>query len=272
MFYINARSIVNKLDKFQSLIYANSYDIIGVSEIWLTSEINSNEILPYGFSVYRNDRPSCDGGVMLAIHNSIPCQFLASPVDIEIVCVKLNLQHSIICCVIYIPPNSSPSYYDILFCSLTDICHNPSDIDIVLFLLLGDFNFTDIERNTLSGQSHISQQFCDLIFDIGLINLPTHIKGNTLDLLLINMEDSIDSIKVHSISLLFPSDHYSITFNLSFSKPPVKQATYYSYNYSKGDYQGLYEYLSYLNLSSCFLSHNVEFIWETIELIIYLML
>ena len=82
------------------------------------------------------------------------------------------------------------------------------------------------------------------------------------------MEDSIDSIEVHFIPLLFPSDHYSITFNLSFSKPPVKQATYYSYNYSKGDYQGLYEHLSYFNLSSCFLSHNVEFIWETIELII----
>ena len=68
------------------------------------------------------------------------------------------------------------------------------------------------------GQSQISQQFCNLKFDIGLdqlISLPTHnIKGNTLDLLLTNIEDNIDSIKVHSDPLLFPSDHYSITFNL----------------------------------------------------------
>ena len=34
------------LDKFQSLIYADSYDIIRVSETWMTSEIYSNEILP----------------------------------------------------------------------------------------------------------------------------------------------------------------------------------------------------------------------------------
>jgi len=77
------------------------------------------------------------------------------------------MHYPIICRVIYIPSNASHAYYDILFSTLAVICHNPSDIDIVHFLLLGDFNFTDIEWNTLSGQSHISQQFCDLIFDIG---------------------------------------------------------------------------------------------------------
>ena len=46
VFYINSRSIVNKLDKFQSVVYSNSYDIIAVSETWLTNDIYSNEILP----------------------------------------------------------------------------------------------------------------------------------------------------------------------------------------------------------------------------------
>ena len=86
-----------------------------------------------------------------------------------------------------------------------------------------------------------------------------------IHLLLTNMEDSIDSIKVHSIPLLFPSDHYSITFNLSFSEHLLNKQLIIL---TKGDYQRLYEYLSYLDLSSCFLSHNVEFIWEAIELII----
>jgi len=174
--------------------------------------------------------------------------------------------------VIYIPPNASHSYYGILYSTrLAFICHNPSDIDIVHFLLLGDFNFTNIEWNTLSGQSHISQKFCALIFDIGLdqlINLPTHIKGNTMDLLLTNMEDSIDSIRVHSNPLILPSDHYSITFNLSLCKSPVNQAVYYSYNYFKGNFQGLYDYLSHLNLSNCFLLENIELIWEILELAI----
>jgi len=141
-------------------------------------------------------------------------------------------------------------------------------IDITHVLLLGDFNFTDIEWNTLSGQSYISQQFCDLIFDLGLDHLPTHNKGNILDLLLTNMEDSIDSIKVHSTSPLLISYHYSITFNLLLNKLPTKKTTYYSYNYYKGDYQGLYDHLLHTNLSSCFLSDHVEFIWEAIKLAI----
>ena len=81
-----------------------------------------------------------------------------------------------------------------------------------------------------------------------------------MDLLLTNMEDSIDLIKIHSNSLILPSDHYGITFNLSLSKPPVNHALYYSYNYSRGNYQGLYEHLSHLNLSSCFLSDNAELV------------
>jgi len=73
------------------------------------------------------------------------------------------------------------------------------------------------------------------------------------------MEDSIDSIKLHSTSPFLSSDHYSITFNLLLNKPPTMKTTYYSYNYSKGDYQGLYEHLLHTNLSLCFISDHVEF-------------
>ena len=205
---------------------------------WPAKCTSYNEILPSAYTVFRNDRSSRGGGVMLAIHNSISCQLLVSPKDIEIICVKLTLWHPIICCVIYIPPNSSSSYHETILSFLTDVYYDSSNNGAVHLLLLGDFNFTDIEWSTLSGQSQISQQFCDLIFDIGLdqlISLPTHIKGNTLDLLLTNTEDNIDSIKVHSDPLLFPPDHYSINFNLSFSKPSVKQTTYYCYKETTKD-------------------------------------
>jgi len=127
-----SRSIVNKLE---SVVYTNSYDIIAVSETWLTNEIYGNEIL---HSVYRYYRPSRGGGVMLAFHSNIPCQILESPTDIEVICVELNSQHPIICCVIYIPPNSTSSYHDTLFSFLATVGHYLSDNDIVHLLLLGD--------------------------------------------------------------------------------------------------------------------------------------
>ena len=55
---INARSIVNKLNDFQSLIYSQSFDLFGVTESWLTNKIFDNEILPTGYALIRKDRGS----------------------------------------------------------------------------------------------------------------------------------------------------------------------------------------------------------------------
>ena len=79
VFYTNARSIVNKLKDFQSLVYTKSFDIIGISETWLTDNIYDNEILPTGYTIFRKDRPSRGGGVLLAVNNTIPCQLISSP-------------------------------------------------------------------------------------------------------------------------------------------------------------------------------------------------
>jgi len=37
IFYTNPRSIINKLKQFQSLIYSKFFDIIALTEIWLTN-------------------------------------------------------------------------------------------------------------------------------------------------------------------------------------------------------------------------------------------
>ena len=46
----NARSLVNKLQDFSSFVLALNYQIIAITETWLTSLIYDNEILP--FSIY----------------------------------------------------------------------------------------------------------------------------------------------------------------------------------------------------------------------------
>ena len=44
-----------------------------------------------------------------------------------------------------------------------------------------------------------------------------------------------------------------------------KSTTYSTFNYSKRDYQGLCEYLLCCDFTPCYLSHDVEYIWHTIE-------
>ena len=54
--------------------------------------------------------------------------------------------------------------------------HNISDKTIIL----GYFNFPDTDWDTLSGNSPVPNQFCDLVIETGLsqlIDKPTHIRG-----------------------------------------------------------------------------------------------
>ena len=38
------------------LFMTNSYDIIAVTETWLTDNISDSELLEYGYTIYRRDR------------------------------------------------------------------------------------------------------------------------------------------------------------------------------------------------------------------------
>jgi len=147
------------LQQFQSLVYANLYEIIGVTETWLSNKIYDNEILPSGYVLFCKDCLSRGVGVMLAIRSDIPCQLIESPSELEIVCVEVNYSHPFLCCLIHIPPNSSITQYEKLFSFL-----NNANISSKNLILLGDFNILDIDWNTLSGVSPVSCQFFDLLF------------------------------------------------------------------------------------------------------------
>ena len=138
---------------------------------------------------------------MLAVKNIIPCQLIPSPSNSEVVCIRLN---SMTCCVSYNPPNSSSANCNNLLNCISNIS-NSSD----RLVLLGNFNFPDINWDTLSGNSPVYNQLCDLIFSSSLSQIvePTHIHGNVFGL------ENFHSLKVHlSLSLSF--DHYDITFTV----------------------------------------------------------
>ena len=73
---------MNKLSYFQSFVYASNFQIISLSETWLSEAITDLEILPQGYSLYRKDRGSRGGGVMLAISNTLPSKQVLSPPDL----------------------------------------------------------------------------------------------------------------------------------------------------------------------------------------------
>ena len=97
LYVINARSLVNKLTKFQSLAYLSSPSVIAVTETWLLHSVFDNEILPNGYSIFCKDRSSHCGGVLQAVARYLPTRFFSSPTDVRsFICtdsVKLFHQH-----------------------------------------------------------------------------------------------------------------------------------------------------------------------------------
>lgn len=177
----NAWSIVNKLSAFQAFVSSTHYKILAVTESWLSPFIFNNEIISPDFFIYQKDRDNRGGGVFLAVHQSIPSKLILSPASLEIVSVELTIPEKVIICVIYIPPNAPISYTLSVFEFLSNIAKGSA----VIFL--GDFNSPDINWNNLNSSCNSSDLLCDFVCDynfIQLVQLPTHIRGNILDLVL----------------------------------------------------------------------------------------
>ena len=77
---LNARSLMSShkinignkmtdsnIERFQNLVYSEDPDIVCVNETWLNKDIKNLEILHSGYDIFRKDRGSCGGGVLLAI-------------------------------------------------------------------------------------------------------------------------------------------------------------------------------------------------------------
>ena len=125
--------------------------------------------------------------MLIAIKDTIPASVIPSNLSNhapEIITVRLNLHKTIILSCAYLPPGPSDSCMNDTISSLTQVIESNPPADTIL---IGDFNLPDIQWDTLSSTSSTSCAFCDFIFDNSLTQLidqPTHIQGNILDLVM----------------------------------------------------------------------------------------
>ena len=86
-------------------------------------------------------------------------------------------------------------------------------------------------------------------------------QGNILDLVLTNLNINLNVINVivHSDPILFPCDHFAITIKLTTVRQPAhKSGSFFSFNYAKGDFEGLCKFLYNYDFMPSFLSHDVN--------------
>ena len=117
----------------------------------VSNSILNGEILPSSYN-YKRDRASRGGGELLAVKDNLSSQLLMS---LNPSIVKIHSSRFFIVCGLYIPPSTN----ELDHTQVSEVlCSLPLNLD-VLILVIGDFNFPDIDWDILNGDSEHSSNF-----------------------------------------------------------------------------------------------------------------
>jgi hypothetical protein len=261
MNYCNIRSLFNKLNFINNYLYTENVDILFLTESWLTINISDSMVCPQNYSLIRRDRVKFKGGGVCVFYknllkvNEIRCNETNTTLDdkFEYVCIDLHDgKLPIRVCCFYIPPSSSPILEDVShFKVVSRICSIITKLSSSIatpFYLIGDFNLPSINwtiPTSIGDEAHdlfltfcLSKSFCQFI------DVPTHIKGNILDLLLCNppAKEHLLNYCVHP-PMSSTCDHNVIYFQIERQNNIVENVTINCPNYSTANYSQIYQNL-----------------------------
>ena len=261
---INARSLISShrlngkqschLTNFQSLVFSEQADIVWVTETWLRDDIENSEILPWcDYTIYRKDRNTRGGGVLLALKSSSfsSSREIVTGSDLELIAVELTStsnQKYLACCTYKPPKNINRQWLDEFNLFLADKCSDYANI-----LICGDFNFPKIcweSPELTAGEDEV--QFTELLNDHYLTQVnrvPTR-GDHILDLVISSVPENVQNMSVLSPSQSeLITDHSAITFDIATpfkARPKIKRTVF---DYNRGNFNELRATLETVNLS-----------------------
>ena len=272
VYYCNARSL-RKKDKFNELIgliTVNEYDIVCITESWISQTYNKDLLGDYqikGYNMYIYERIHRQGGgvVMYAKNNLSVSEVGNIKNDIGVeslwVDIKSNKNITIRVGLFYRAPDSN---FDINNTIINEINTGLQNIGNNPAIILGDFNLPDINWNLHIGRNE-DVEFLNCLHDNfldQLINFNTR-GNNILDLLFTNDSNLVSSLT--SSPPLDNSDHSSFIFNLNVSTQRNENKEL-KYNYNKGDFNKFRTLLSEIDWVEKFENKTCNEMWEIFKL------
>ena len=226
---INFQSLWNKRPELSHLAVESKADIIIGTESWLTPGDHKNsELMLDEYDIYRRDRPSRGGGVLIAIKKTLCSEQISSSKDSETIFCKIKLKGKkplIIGCV-YRPPDYDLEQSRKIVSEIYSIMNRNKK---AVFWFGGDFNIPDInwKSQEIQGNQYlkdINSLFLEMSQDLGLsqiVDIPT--RGTSiLDLFFTNNPDFVKDCSL----IAGLGDHEIVLVKTSlqpFRKKPVKR-------------------------------------------------
>lgn len=253
LYYQNTRGLNTKTNELYVNTCDCSFNIIILSETWLTDAVNSTELFPNVYNVVRADRNfkkvnrSKGGGVLIAISNEI----IYSPVDCSSINDAVPLIDLLVvnCCIgnfhfyictVYIPPDVPFDQFETFLLHLELILHNK------LVLLIGDFNLPNFYNSDINCAKSTSLRiFCSSL-ELHQYNFIYNTNNRLLDLAFSNINDDTIVLSADSHLVSLDSHHPALDISVKLNKTSPTNFPSFNdarYNFRKGDYVSLYNEL-----------------------------
>jgi len=263
LLYLNSQSIVNKINELACVVSETKPDILLVTESWCHSGITSAYLTVPGYQlqpdlrVDRVDTVNGAGGGLLVYSpeglDILPCdqtkvfnQYVNFKVMTGSVTTTIYL--------FYRPPNSPD------MAGLTDIVKNVGPNS----LLIGDFNLPSIDwdNGTANNKERPFLEATEEKFLTQLVDFPTQVKGNILDLVLTNAEELVDHIT--PMGRLGKSDHEMLKITLSTGQQ-TKQANRTLPDWNRAVWDGMRQHLASIDWYITLRGMDTETAWQKIK-------
>ena len=256
IYYQNVRGLNTKSHIFYRNCSDAFFDIICISESWLSDGVRSSELFPPSYSVYRGDRKhelvdrTRGGGVALAVRSDIHAQlcnvsdYLKDVPLIDVVLCKCKHSgYSFFLGAVYIPPDTSASeltiFLDVMESLLVD----------APVLLIGDFNIATFGSGvSFCPKGQLLRSFMDVL-ELKQYNKIRNVHGRFLDLAVSNMDAVIESRRELCPFVKEDAHHPALDFVVEFKKAQSTSDQFLinnvaQYNFRRADLCGLYGDLS----------------------------
>ncbi|VDP94243.1 unnamed protein product, partial [Echinostoma caproni] len=80
-YHTNAQGLFSKFPELNFRFISGQWDIIAITETWLTADIPDSELSLPGMSLLQCDRPTRGGGVLLYYRKDLDCEQIHPPVS-----------------------------------------------------------------------------------------------------------------------------------------------------------------------------------------------
>ena len=258
----NAQCLTTKRDDLQCYIDEEQPDIIGVVETWLKSDVSNAELQFPGYQITRKDRNYCaHGGILLYTKDGIEVQRRETPaLDAyeDALWCDISYQGSeldILLGIVYRSDNNTSDMNDCLNQVLSIVGEEKKEV-----MVIGDFNFKEINWDTMKAGSTKADNFLDVVMDnlwSQHVTKPTR-QNSLLDLVITSDPNMVDEVEV--IEHLGTSDHSMVQWEMTYRVELIKETP--KRDFRNANFDQMKEELKTVNWNKELGDKTTEEAWE----------